>query len=101
MNKIPELIERLRKQSPAAVAGLDDQAATRFLRAAFAAVAREIEKTPDGVVKVGGLGAFRVRTLEPKSADKGSTRRVVFRPAAPRAAKGAKGGKGAKAPANE
>ncbi len=69
--------------------------------AAFAAIAREVEKAPDGLVKVGALGAFRVRTLEPKSGDKGSTRRVVFRPAAPRGAKQGKGSKGGKAAAND
>lgn len=95
MNKIPEIIERLRKQSPAAFAGLDDKVATRLLRAAFSAVAREVEEAPDGLVKVGALGAFRVRTIEPKPGGKGSARRVVFRPAAPRAAKPGKGGKAA------
>ena len=101
MNKIPDFIEQLRKQSPAAFAGLDDKVATKLLRAAFAAIAREVEKAPDGLVKVGALGAFRVRTLEPNSGDKGSTRRVVFRPAAPRGAKQGKGSKGGKAAAND
>jgi nucleoid DNA-binding protein len=96
MKTIPEQVAHLRSVSPAALAGLDDKAAAGLLRAAYAAVTQEIAKASDGVVKVGGLGMFRVRTVEPKEGAKGNGRRVLFRAAAPKAGKGGKGAKGAK-----
>lgn len=75
-----ELIDKIREDSPAAVANLDERAMKLVLRGAFAVVAREVAAAPDGVHKFGGLGSFRVRTVEPKGA-KPSARRVMFKAA--------------------
>ena len=79
MTTIPELIERMRKQTPAAVGKLEDRVAVRLLRAAFATVAADLEKAPDGAYKVGALGTFRVRTVKANAEGKGGGRRVLFK----------------------
>lgn len=83
MATLPELIERMRKESPAAMGHLNDRVVLRLLRAAFSIVARDIDQAADGVHKFGGLGAFRVRTVEPNAEGKQGGRRVLFK-AAPR-----------------
>lgn len=86
MSTLPELIQRLRKESPAAVGKLDDRIALRLVRAAFAAVASEVRAAPDGVHKIGGLGTFRVRTIAADAATgKAAARRVLFNAAAKKA----------------
>jgi hypothetical protein len=80
MSTLPELIDRIRKESRAAAAGLDDQVAIRLLRAAFRTIASDVEKAPDGVYKVAALGAFRVQTAEGQAGKPGG-RRVVFKAA--------------------
>jgi hypothetical protein len=79
MAKLAELIERVYKESPAVVAGVNERNAVKLLRAVFATLARDIDQAPDGVYKVSGLGVFRVRTVEEKAEGKGGGRRVVFR----------------------
>lgn len=73
-----ELIERLRQENPAAVGKLPDAAMLRLLRAAFSTVATDIAQAPDGIHKVGALGVFRVRTVEPKGEGMPGGRRVFF-----------------------
>lgn len=102
MKTLPELIERLRKESPAAIGKLDDKAVGRLLRTAFAAVARDVAQAQDGVVKVVALGAFRIRTTEGKGEGEAKgkpNRRVAFKAAEPKAGKAGKAGKAAKAQA--
>jgi hypothetical protein len=84
MSTLPELIARLRKESPAAVRSLDDPVAARLLRAAFRTLASDIDKAPDGVYKVAALGAFRVNTVVAKEGKAGG-RRVLFKATPPKA----------------
>lgn len=86
MTTLPELIARLRDESPAALGKLNDRAALKLLRAAFARVARDVGQAPDGAHKVGGLGTFAVRTVEANDEGKGGGRRIRFKPAQPKAA---------------
>ena len=80
-----ELIERLHRESPDALKNMDDRKATRLLRAAFRAIAADLEAAEDGTYKVAGLGVFRIRTVEPNADGKGGGRRVLFRTVAPKA----------------
>ena len=96
MKNLNELIERLREQSPGVLSQIDNQAASKLLRAAFATVAKDIAAAADGAHKVGGLGTFRVRTLEAKTESKGGGRRVMFRAAVPKDRKVAKAARIAK-----
>lgn len=86
MATLPELVARLRKESPAAMGNLNDRVVLRLLCTAFAKVAIDLDKADDGVHKVGGLGTFRVRTVEASAQGKGAGRRVLFKPAVPKAA---------------
>ena len=86
MTTLSDLIARIRKDSPAAVGNLNDRAVSRLLRTAFATIARDMDKAADGVYKVGGLGTFRVRTIEAKAEGKRGGRRVLFKAAQPKAA---------------
>jgi len=81
-----ELVERVRNDNPAVMAKLDDRAAMRVVRAAFAAVAADVDSTADGVCRIAGLGAFRVRDVAPRPDGKGGGRLVTFKPASAKAA---------------
>ena len=86
-----ELIERMRTENPDAIGKLPDAAVVRLLRAAFGTVSSDLAQAQDGVYKVGALGVFRVRTVEPNAEGKGGGRRVLFSAAPARpAAEGAK-----------
>jgi nucleoid DNA-binding protein len=61
--KIKELVQSVKDSTPA-LAGIPDGKAVALLRAAFQQISAEIESTAEGVVKVGGLGQFRVRQVE-------------------------------------
>jgi hypothetical protein len=65
----------------------EDQAA-RLIREAFVLISKEIEAVEEGVVKVPGLGAFRIRQLEQeKEGEKRKLRKVVFQAAKAKKAK--------------
>jgi hypothetical protein len=81
--KINELVKSMREEKPELFAGIRPGAASALIREAFGRVSQAIAETEDGVVKVGGMGAFRSVTLE-READGTSVkkRRVIFVPAA-------------------
>lgn len=83
--KIKELVQSVKDSTPA-LAGIPDGKAVALLRAAFQQISAEIESTAEGVVKVGGLGQFRVRQVEREKGDEKVTVKVVgFRKAVPKA----------------
>jgi nucleoid DNA-binding protein len=90
MTTVPELIERIRKDSPEALGKLNDKAVLKLLRTTFAAIARDIEQAPDGAYTFVGLGTFRVRTVEAQEGGKGGGRRVLYRAPRPKVAGAAK-----------
>lgn len=78
---IKELVG-LAKEAAPDLANMPDARAARLLRVALSLIAAEIDSIDQGVVKVVGLGNFRVRQLE---REQGSgterVRRVLFRSA--------------------
>jgi hypothetical protein len=86
MATLPDLIERMHKESPKALGNLGDRVVLRLLRTTFATVAADMDQAVDGAYKVGGLGTFRVRTVEPDAQGKGGGRRILFKPAQSKAA---------------
>lgn len=59
----------------------EDQAA-KLIREAFMLISKEIEAVEEGVVKVPGLGAFRIRQVEQeKEGRKVKLRKVIFQAA--------------------
>ena len=86
MTTLPELISRIRKESPAAMGNLSERVVLRLLRTAFAKIALDMDQAADGVYKVAGLGTFRIRTVEANAEGKGGGRRVLVKPTRPKAA---------------
>lgn len=60
---------------------IPDKTLVTILRKVFGRIKHEIESTPDGVVKVTGLGSFRIKQVEvEKDEKKEVVKRVVFQP---------------------
>jgi len=58
-----------------------DKTLIALLRKVFGHIRNEIENTPDGVVKVTGLGSFRIRQVEVEKGEKKEVvKRVVYQP---------------------
>lgn len=83
MSSIPEIVEQLRQTRPEALGKVKDGDVARIVRAAFAHVAAELTKAPDGAVRFPGLGVFRIRTMD-ESDGHGGGRRLMYLPAVPK-----------------
>lgn len=89
--KVIELIEAIKNEQPDALGKVADKRAARIVRAALAEIARQIDASEEGTVKIAGLGNFRVRNVKRgKEGEEKTVRRVAFR-----AAKGGKVDEGA------
>lgn len=76
-----EIIEQIKGESPDLLGKLPDKKAARIVSAALAQVARSIAATDAGVVRVPGLGVFRVRQqerLKEGETEKVKVRRVIY-----------------------
>jgi hypothetical protein len=92
--KVMEIISAAKAASPDAFQGINDNRAVRVVQAVLQEIGRQVEKTAEGPVAVGGLGTFVVRRVTPKAepgkpTPTGPVRRVNFR-AAQKAAQPAK-----------
>lgn len=93
MNKLrlntKELVAAIAAAEPGTIGEkMRPKLATHLLRSAFGIIQAEVEKAGDGTLKVGGLGVFRVRTVERGEGSERVTRRVVkFRTGKPAAQK--------------
>ena len=77
-----ELVEILRQEEPELLGRIPDNRVARIIHSALIRLALEIDATDEGVVKVPGLGNFRIRQIEWEEA--GHTekiKRVIFKPA--------------------
>jgi nucleoid DNA-binding protein len=86
--KQSELLETIRSSKPSLFKGkMTDKVANGLVRAVLDTIRQQVENTQEGSVRIGGLGTFRVRTVD-RNGEKGpDKRRVVnFR------SKGAKAG---------
>lgn len=83
--KINELVKSMREEKPELFAGIRPGAASALIREAFGRVSQAVAEADEGVVKVGGMGAFRSVTVE-RQAEGASVKkkRVIFVPASTR-----------------
>ena len=76
-----EIVGMLRVQKPAVLGKMSDKKAAALIRNALLLLGEKIDATQDGVVKVRGLGNFRVKQVgKATGAAKPTARRVTFRP---------------------
>jgi hypothetical protein len=80
--RIPELLDRIRQQHPAAFVGVPQHQARTIAAQIFKELGTAIAETSDGVVTVSGFGRFRFSKVE-KEVDgvKTAHRRIIFLPA--------------------
>jgi len=79
---IKELVQQVKGRVPAQLGKIPDAKAASLLREAFALIRDELAKTDQGMVKVGGLGNFRIRLVEVENDGKTETvKRITFVPA--------------------
>lgn len=77
---ITDLVQRARQSAPQKLKDISDEAAAVLLREAFALIGKQIASTDEGMVKVAGLGQFRVRKVEATpDGVKAATRRTLFK----------------------
>jgi hypothetical protein len=67
------------KESHPALRGLPDEAAQKLVRQVFAQIRDEVDATREGVLRVRGLGGFRVRQVKRKR-DGTTVKRVLYVP---------------------
>jgi nucleoid DNA-binding protein len=79
-----EIVEKIKAENPEVLGKMNDKVAARIVRLALAEVARQVTDADEGVVKVVGLGHFRVKHIE-KEVDgaKVATKRIFFVAAKP------------------
>jgi len=81
MSTLKELVERV-KGSSKQFADLPDGKAIALLREVFRQIGDEVARTNDGVVKVSGLGSFRIKQVErEKDGKKEMVKKITFRAA--------------------
>jgi hypothetical protein len=79
--EIEKLITNIKESMPDKDFTVPDKTLIALLRKVFGHIRNEIENTPDGVVKVTGLGSFRIRQVEVEKGEKKEiVKRVVFQP---------------------
>ncbi len=102
--KVLELVAAVRAKNPAALAGLSDPAAARFLRISLGMLREGVEACEEGKVVLQGLGTFNVRKPKADAPAGAAPKRVVRfvaakavepKEGAVKAAKPAKAGKAA------
>lgn len=80
--KIDEVVQEVKSVSSKQLASLPDVKLKSFLRKAFGQILQELETTNEGLVKVSGLGSFRIKQVEvEKDNAKTLQKRIVFHPA--------------------
>ena len=79
-----EIIEKIKAENPEVLGKMNDKVAARIVRLALAEVGRQLAVADEGVVKVMGLGHFRVKHVEREvDGAKVATKRILFVAAKP------------------
>ena len=79
--KAMEVVQHLKSEKPNILKNIPEKKAAALIRSALAELGRQIDSTDDGVIKVQGLGRFRVRQVERNKNDqKVTVKRIVFHP---------------------
>jgi|GEM_PF-2807345 len=82
-----DIIAQLKASNSAIFAGVNEKKATRLLHLAMDEIANKLAEIEVGLVRVPGLGSFRVQQLErERDGEKTTLRRIIFNIAPPRIA---------------
>ena len=80
-----ELVERIKEKRPNLLGNMPEKKAVALIRAALADLGRHIAEAEEGVVKVQGMGNFRIRMVEREKDGKTvSVKRTMFLAAKPK-----------------
>lgn len=82
-----EIVAKIKAENPKAFGKVADKTAARFIKLALAEVGKQVAAADEGVVRVPGLGSFRIKQVEKeKAGTKVKTRKVMFTAPKPAAA---------------
>jgi nucleoid DNA-binding protein len=77
--KLTEIVELIKSDNPQLLGKMPDKKAAQIVRAVLGQVGKSVAGTAEGVVKVPGLGNFRVKNVErEKDGQKLTVRKVAF-----------------------
>ncbi len=80
-----ELVELIKEKRPNLLGKMPERKAVALVQAALAALGRQIAEVEEGVVRVAGLGNFRIRMVETEKDGKTvSVKRTTFLAAKPK-----------------
>jgi len=78
--KVTDYVQQAKKEKSGALADLPDKKADTLVRKVLELIGQEIDSAQEGVVKIGGLGSFRVRQVEREvEGEKKLVKQIVFR----------------------
>jgi hypothetical protein len=83
--KPTELVELIKEKRPKLLGKMPEKRAVALIRVALAELGRHIAEAEEGVVRVLGMGAFRIRMVEQeKDGENVTVKRIVFLAAKPK-----------------
>ena len=75
-----EVVELIKKEKPNLLGKMSEKKAAALVRNAFLQIGKHIDAAGEGVIKVPGLGNFRVKQVErERNGQKVNVKRVAFR----------------------
>ena len=79
-----EIVEKMKAENPEALGKINHGIAARIVRLALAEIGAQIAAADEGVVRVAGLGSFRIKHIEKEvDGEKVSVRKIIFAAAKP------------------
>lgn len=79
-----EIFEMLKSENPELFANVPDKAAVAIIRRVVGVLGKQIAAADEGVVKVAGLGSFKIKQVEKeKEGEKVTVKRIMFTAAKP------------------
>ncbi|NWG38598.1 MAG: HU family DNA-binding protein [Hydrogenophilaceae bacterium] len=75
-----EIVALIKNENPKLMSNIQGKQAAQFVREAWQLISKQIEAVDEGLVKVPGLGSFRVRQVEQeKDGTKTKVRKIIFK----------------------
>lgn len=77
-----EIVALIKNENPKLMSNIQGKQAALFVREAWQLISKQIEAVDEGLVKVPGLGSFRVRQVEQdKDGTKTKVKKIIFKAA--------------------
>jgi nucleoid DNA-binding protein len=81
-----EIVALIKNENPKLMSNIQGKQAAQFVREAWQLISKQIEAVDEGLVKVPGLGSFRVRQVEQdKDGTKTKVKKILFKASAGKA----------------